>query len=81
VSLVAGAAMAPPAAAGKVLDPGIGVTAAAFLSRILSARAEILPARLAELHLVAGFASFATFVALLPAFMMVRQPIVAGLRS
>ncbi|WP_308917262.1 ABC transporter permease [Jannaschia sp. LMIT008] len=71
-------------AAGAVMGLGVGWVAAELLSRIVTARTDILVvARLGwpELHLVAGFLCAATVLLIVPAFTVLRQPVVKGLRA
>ncbi|MBB97464.1 MAG: hypothetical protein CML68_23050 [Rhodobacteraceae bacterium] len=71
-------------AAGAVLGLGVGWLAAAVLSRVLSARTDILIAASLgwpELHFVAGFLSVATVLALLPGVAVRRMKIVDALRG
>lgn len=70
--------------AGAVLGLVVGFAVTAILSRVLTARTDILmTASLgwSELHLVAGFVTLASLLALLPAVAVLRQPVVAGLRA
>jgi putative ABC transport system permease protein len=69
---------------GAVAGLGVGLVAASVLSRMVTARTDILvTAALSwpELHLVAGFVSLTLFLALLPAWAAVRRPIVPDLRA
>lgn len=69
---------------GAVLGLGLGVLAAEAISRIVAARTEIaVSAGLGwpELHLVAGFLSIASVLALLPALWTVRRDVIEGLRA
>ncbi len=71
-------------AAGTVLGLGVGVGAAAILSRILTARTDIVIRATigwSELHLAAGFASLALILALLPAVAVLKQSTVNNLRA
>lgn len=69
---------------GTLLGVGVGIGAAAVLSRIVTHRTDILVRAgigWDELHLAAGFASVALTLALLPAVAVLRQPTVANLRA
>ena len=69
---------------GGALGLGLGWVAAAILSRVVSARTEVLvAARLGwgEVQLVAGFASLALLLALVPALLASRRPPLADLRA
>jgi putative ABC transport system permease protein len=71
-------------AAGTILGLGVGWLAAGILARIVTARTDIaVEARLGwpELHLVAGFLCVATLLLIVPAFIVLRQSIVKGLRA
>lgn len=70
--------------AGAVLGLGVGFAASAALSRILTARMEIVIApalSLREAHLVAAFFSAAALLALGPAIAAYRRSVVEDLRS
>lgn len=70
--------------AGAALGLVLGQGATLVLSRILTARTGILieaPLGWGEFHLVAGFVSLASILALLPALFVLRQPIAAALRD
>jgi len=70
--------------AGSAVGVGIGFAAAALLSRIVTARTDILVnATLSwpEFHLVAGFVSFTLLLALVPAFIALSRPVTTDLRS
>ena len=72
------------AAAGTALGLGLGWVAAWGLSRAVTARTDILvEPRIgwAELHLVAGFLAVVTLLALVPAVIVLKQPVVKGLRA
>jgi putative ABC transport system permease protein len=69
---------------GAAAGLGVGLVAASVLSRMVTARTDILvTAALGwpELHLVAGFVSLTLVLALLPAWAAVRRPIVPDLRA
>lgn len=71
-------------AAGAALGLGVGIAAAAILSRLVSARTGVLisaPPGWDEVHLVAGFLGAALLVALIPACAWLRQPPAPGLRA
>jgi putative ABC transport system permease protein len=71
-------------AAGAALGLGLGWVAAGVLSRVVTARTDVLvEASLGwtELHLVAGFFAAVSLLALLPAFIVLRQSVVNGLRA
>lgn len=68
------------AVGGLVLGQG----AAWLLSNLITARTDIViraPLSWPELHLVAGFVSLSSLIALLPAWTVLRQPIVSALRA
>ncbi|TDL83788.1 ABC transporter permease [Meridianimarinicoccus aquatilis] len=70
--------------AGSVLGLGLGWITAMILSRIISARTDILiSAQIGwtEFHYLAGFVSLMTLLSLLPALAVLRKPIVDGLRG
>ncbi|MCA0940145.1 FtsX-like permease family protein [Salipiger pacificus] len=70
--------------AGALLGLAVGWGAAELLSRVVSARTDIALSALpgwTELHLLAGFVSLALLLSLLPAAVVLRQPVVDGLRS
>ncbi|TQS73604.1 FtsX-like permease family protein [Rhodobacteraceae bacterium] len=70
--------------AGAVLGLGTGIGAASVLSRVVSARTDIVitaPLGWAELHFLAGFISVTLILSLVPAVMVLRQPVVPSLRS
>ena len=72
------------AAAGTALGLALGWLAAGLLSRAVTLRTDVLvEARLGwpELHLVAGFLGATALLSLLPAFIVLRRPVVEGLRS
>jgi putative ABC transport system permease protein len=71
-------------AAGTALGLGFGYLAAAILSRVVTARTDILveaSVGWTEAHLVVGFLSVASLLSILPAVVVLKQPVVAGLRS
>ncbi len=71
-------------AAGTTLGLAFGYLAAAFLSRIVTARTDILVEASigwTEVHLLIGFLSLSSLLSLLPAIVVLRQPVVVGLRS
>ena len=71
-------------ALGAMLGLALGLAAAWALSRVLSARTEVaLDATLgwSELHLVGGFASIATLLAILPAARALSRSVAADLRG
>lgn len=70
--------------AGAVLGIGVGLAAVGIISRIVTARTDILvEATLGwpEFHLVAGFVSLTVLIALLPAFAALSRDVIADLRS
>jgi len=71
-------------AAGALAGLALGLVAAAVLSRLVTARTDILvTATLGwpEMHLVAAFVSLTLILALLPAWVAVRRPLVPDLRA
>ena len=71
-------------AAGALLGLATGWIAAALLSRVLTARTDILvtaPLAWPELHFLAGFLSVAMLLSLLPGISLRRMSIVEALRS
>ena len=71
-------------AMGSALGLALGLAAAWGLSRLLAARTQVaLDATLGwtELHLVAGFATAATLLAVLPAASTLSRPVVSDLRG
>jgi putative ABC transport system permease protein len=69
---------------GAVLGLMVGQGATIILSRILTARTDILieaPLAWPEFHFVAGFVTLASLLALGPAAILTRKPIVTALRS
>jgi putative ABC transport system permease protein len=69
---------------GSILGLGVGMGAAALLSRIVTAQTDILvraPLGWQEIHTVAAFVSITTLLSLLPAVVVLRQSIVSGLRA
>lgn len=69
---------------GAALGLFVGLGAAQLLSRIVSARTDVLihaPLGWSEVHLLAGFISIALVLSLLPAAVIQRTPIVSGLRE
>jgi len=70
--------------AGAILGVAVGFVATAIISRIVTARTDILiRSTLAwpEFHLVAGFVSLTVLLALVPAFIALGRPVVADLRA
>ncbi|NVK58482.1 MAG: FtsX-like permease family protein, partial [Rhodobacteraceae bacterium] len=70
------------AGAGLGLLTGLGT--AALLSQVVTARTGILvtaPLGWAEIHFLAGFVSVTLILSLLPAALVLRQPVVDGLRA
>lgn len=70
--------------AGTVLGLGTGSLAASVLSRIVTARTDILvtaPLSWSEIHFLAGFISVTLLLSLLPAAVVLRQPVVPSLRG
>jgi putative ABC transport system permease protein len=70
--------------AGAVLGIGFGIGAASLISRIVTARTDILVRSTfgwQELQLVAGFVSLTVLLALAPAFLALNRPVVADLRG
>ncbi|MDT0681374.1 FtsX-like permease family protein [Roseicyclus sp. F158] len=70
--------------AGALIGLALGVAAAQVLSAIVAARTDVAMAAgigWPELHLVAGFLSLVSLVALLPAWAVLRQPVAASLRG
>lgn len=71
-------------AVGSALGLVVGQAATLLLSRVLTAKTDILiqaPLGWPEFHFVAGFVSCATLLALLPAGVMLHQQIVPTLRA
>lgn len=71
-------------AAGAALGVALGVGATALISRIITARTDILvSATLSwpELQLVAGFISLTAMLALLPAWLTMKRPVISDLRG
>ncbi|KAA9005959.1 FtsX-like permease family protein [Histidinibacterium aquaticum] len=71
-------------AAGTALGIGLGYLTAAVLSRVVTARTDILvQASLGwtEMHLAAGFLSAMLVLSLVPAWSVLRAPVLSGLRS
>lgn len=71
-------------AAGTAAGLCLGWVAAFVLSRLVTARTDVLvEARLGwpEIHLVAGFLGAATLLLLVPAAIVLRQPVVESLRA
>ncbi|MDO6728623.1 ABC transporter permease [Marinovum sp. 2_MG-2023] len=69
---------------GAVLGLGVGLGAAHALSRIVTARTDILVVPQigwTEVHLLLGFLSVTLLLSLLPALAVLRRPIVDGLRA
>ncbi len=70
--------------AGAVVGVGVGFAAAAVISRMVTARTDILvTATLGwpEFHLVGAFVSLTVLLALLPAFIALSRPVVTDLRG
>jgi putative ABC transport system permease protein len=70
--------------AGALLGVAVGLAAVGAISRLVTARTDILvESTLAwpEFHLVAGFVSLTVLLALLPAFMAVSRDIITDLRN
>jgi putative ABC transport system permease protein len=71
-------------AAGALFGLALGYVAAGVISKIVTARTDILvETGLAwpEVHLVAGFVSLTLLLALLPAFIALNRPVVSDLRG
>ncbi|MBE3640210.1 FtsX-like permease family protein [Mangrovicoccus algicola] len=71
-------------AAGTVLGLGAGLAAAAILSRIVTLRTDVLVEAAigwSEIHLAAGFLAATCLLSLLPALVVLRQPVAEGLRA
>ena len=69
---------------GAMLGLAVGAGAATALSEIVSRQTGIAisaPLGWAEIHLVAGFVSVSVFLALYPAYSVLRSPVATGLRS
>lgn len=69
---------------GSALGVLTGIGAAHILSRIVTARTDILVVPALgwnEVHLVAGFVSITVILSLLPAWATLRRPVVEGLRA
>ena len=69
---------------GAVLGLGLGMGVAGVISRVITARTDILVRSQlgwSELHLVAGFVSLTVLLALLPAWLSMRRPVVVDLRG
>ncbi|MBC56744.1 MAG: hypothetical protein CL814_07390 [Confluentimicrobium sp.] len=69
---------------GTALGLLTGLGAAAVLSHVVTARADILvsaPLGWSEIHFVAAFISITLLLSLLPAALVLRQPVVEGLRA
>lgn len=69
---------------GTLCGLGTGVVAASILSRIVSARTDVLvSASLSwtEFHLAAAFLAITSLLSLLPALVVLRQPVAEGLRA
>lgn len=69
---------------GTLCGLGTGVAAASILSRIVSPRTDVLvSASLSwtELHLAAAFLAITSLLSLLPALVVLRQPVAEGLRA
>lgn len=70
--------------AGSALGMLFGLGAAQVLSRVVTARTDILVEPhlgWSEVHLLAGFVSVTLILSLLPAWAVLRRPVVEGLRS
>lgn len=70
--------------AGAALGIGVGVAATAIISRVVTARTDILVRASLdwpELHLVAGFVSLTVLLALVPAFIALNRPVAPELRA
>ncbi len=70
--------------AGAVLGLGVGVGAASVLARVVTARTDVLvtaPIGWSEIHFLAAFVSVTLLLSLLPAAVVLRQPVAQGLRS
>lgn len=70
--------------AGSAFGLLTGLGAAAVLSRIVSARTDILvsaPLGWSEVHFLAAFVSVTLLLSILPAAVVLRQPVVGGLRA
>lgn len=70
--------------AGSALGLVVGIGAASVLSKIVTARTDILvtaPLGMSEIHLLAGFISVTLLLSLIPAAVVLRQPVVPGLRA
>jgi putative ABC transport system permease protein len=71
-------------AAGAVLGIGVGLAATAIISRVVTARTDILVQSTLgwpELQLVAGFVSLTVLLAFTPAFVALARPVVPDLRG
>ncbi|WP_138465639.1 FtsX-like permease family protein [Poseidonocella sp. HB161398] len=71
-------------AAGTVLGLGAGYLASAVLSRIVTLRTDVLVEASigwSEIHLAAAFLAATSLLSLLPALVVLRQPIADGLRA
>ena len=69
---------------GSILGLLLGLAASGAISRAITARTDVLvEAQLgwSELHLVAGFVSLTVLLALLPAWLSMRRPVVVDLRG
>lgn len=72
------------ATVGTIVGLGFGWLAAWVLSRVVTARTDILVMpRIgwSELHMVAGFLAVVTLLALIPAVIILKQPVVKSLRA
>ncbi len=70
--------------AGTVLGCGIVYGAAAILSRMVAARTDVAVSAVpgwGEIHALAAFLSVATLLCLLPAFAVLRRPVMQVVRS
>jgi putative ABC transport system permease protein len=69
---------------GALTGMGVGMMAASLMSRIVTARTDVLVSAglgWPELHLVAAFVSLTLLLALLPAWLAVRRPLIPDLRA
>jgi len=70
--------------AGAVLGLLTGIGAASILAKVVTARTDILvtaPLGWSEIHFLAGFVSVTLVLSLVPAAVVLRQPVVPGLRA
>ncbi|QQA43053.1 ABC transporter permease [Pelagovum pacificum] len=71
-------------ATGSILGLGTGYLAAAILGRVVTARTDILVTASigwSEVHLVAGFLSATAVLSLVPAWSVLRAPVMRAIRS